>query len=70
MTMIKEEFKLSGMSCSHCIKSVENALSVLPVEKYDVKIGSLYVEYIPEKIERKEIIKAISDSGYEVINNS
>jgi len=35
-----------------------------------VKLGSLYIEYNPEKIERNEIINAISVSGYDVVNNS
>lgn len=68
--MEKEEIKIAGMTCNHCIKSVDEAIKLLPVEKYEVKLGSLNVEYIPEKIERKEIINAISGSGYEVINNS
>lgn len=68
--MIKEEIKLSGMSCSHCVKSVESALSVLPVEKYDVKQGSAYVEYDPEKLSKKQITDAIEDAGYEVIKNN
>jgi copper chaperone CopZ len=68
--MIKEEFKLSGMSCSHCIKSVESALSGLPVEKYEVKQGSAYVEYDPEKLSKKQITDAIENMGYEVINDN
>lgn len=67
--MTIETIEISGMTCNHCIKSVEEAIKLLPVEKYEVKLGSLYVEYNPEKIERLVIINAISDSGYDVINN-
>ena len=68
--MVKEEIKINGMTCNHCIKSVDEAIKMLPVDKYEVKLGSLYVEYNPEKIEKSEIINAISDSGFDVVNNS
>jgi copper chaperone len=68
--MITETINISGMTCNHCIKSVDEAIKMLPVDKYEVKLGSLYVEYNPDKIERNEIINAVSDSGYVVVNNS
>ena len=68
--MISETINIAGMTCSHCIKSVDEAIKMLPVDKYEVKLGSLYIEYNPEKIERNEIINAISVSGYDVVNNS
>lgn len=67
--MISETINIAGMTCSHCIKSVDEAIKMLPVDKYEVKLGSLYVEYNPDKIERNEIINAISESGYDLINN-
>lgn len=68
--MQAETIKIIGMSCDHCVKSIGEAVKKLPVEKYEVKLGSLYIEYNPEKIERNEIINAISESGYDVVNNS
>ncbi len=68
--MITETINIAGMSCNHCIKSIDEAIKKLPVDKYEVKLGSLYVEYNSEKIERNEIINAISDSGFDVINSS
>jgi len=68
--MITETINIAGMTCNHCIKSVDEAIRKLPVDKYEVKLGSLYVEYNPEKIGRNEIINAITESGYNVVNNS
>jgi len=68
--MREENIKIQGMTCNHCVKSVESALSGLPVEKYEVKIGSAYVEYDPVKLTKKQITDAIEDMGYEVINNN
>lgn len=65
--MQAEIIKISGMSCDHCIKSVENAVKKLPVEKHEVKMGSLYVEYDPLKVFKEQIVLSIEDSGYEVI---
>lgn len=67
---MKNTFNIAGMTCDHCIKSIDEAIKKLPVDKYEVKLGSLYVEYNPEKIESSEIINAITESGFDVINNS
>ncbi len=68
--MIKEEIKINGMSCSHCVKSVEDALSVLPIENYQVKIGHLNVEYNKDKISIEQIINAVEYIGYRVIKSN
>ena len=65
--MQAEIIKISGMSCDHCIKSVENAVKKLSVEKHEVKMDSLYVEYDPLKVSKEQIVLSIEDSGYEVI---
>lgn len=66
--MITETLNISGMTCNHCVKSVEEAMKSLQVEKYEVKIGSLYVEYDPAKVTNAQIVKTIEDNGYEIIN--
>lgn len=68
--LTSETIKISGMSCNHCVSSVEEALKQLQVEKYNVKIGSVKVEYNSEKLTKAEIMNAIEESGYEVIKNS
>lgn len=65
--MQAETIKITGMSCNHCVKSVEDAIKQLPADKYEVKIGSLYVEYDQAKLTKQQIIKTIEESGYEVI---
>lgn len=65
--MIKETIKVKGMSCSHCVKSVERALSPLKLESYKVVIGSAEVSYNPDYATAQEIIDAIQNAGYKVI---
>lgn len=67
--MKTETIKISGMTCNHCVKSVDEAIKQLPVEKYEVKIGSLFVEYNPEKLTKQQIITTVEDIGYEITNN-
>lgn len=59
-------FKVEGMTCSHCVKSVEEALRLLPLDKFHVEIGDIEVEYNVDKITRKQIIAAIEEHGYKV----
>jgi copper chaperone len=65
--MKNETIKASGMSCGHCVKSVEKALSELPLESSKVEINSIDVEYDEKKVSHEKIIEAIEEAGYEVV---
>jgi copper chaperone len=67
--MKKETINLSGMSCGHCVKSVEEVMKALQVESFKVEINLLEVEYDESKVSRKQIEEAIAEEGYEVVNN-
>jgi copper chaperone len=57
--------KIEGMSCSHCVRSVRNALEEIPgVHVTDVQVGSATVETegTPPPIEA--IKAALDDAGY------
>ena len=64
---MKKEYNIDGMSCNHCVLSVEKQLLKLNLNEFKVEIGSAKVEYDETKIEEKEIIKAIEEAGYKVI---
>ncbi len=58
---------VEGMSCMHCVKAVENALSTLDgvnVEKVD--IGRATVQYDETKVDLNAIKSAIEQEGYSV----
>lgn len=65
--MKKESMILSGMSCNHCIRTVEEAIKALPVEKFNVKMNLLDVEYDEQKITREQILNAVKEEGYEIV---
>ena len=64
---MNKEYNIDGMSCDHCVMSVEKQLLKLNLNEFKVEIGYAKVEYDETKIEEKEIIKAIEEAGYKVI---
>ncbi|SFB43764.1 copper chaperone [Cohnella sp. OV330] len=60
--------KVEGMSCGHCVNSVEGALKKLGAEaKVDLAAGSVAVSYDESKLGLADIKTAIEDQGYEVV---
>jgi copper chaperone len=67
--MKKETINVSRMSCGHCVKSVQNALSNLPIENSKVEINHIEVEYDENKVSHDKIAEAIEEAGYDVIES-
>ncbi|HEY3252058.1 MAG TPA: cation transporter [Ignavibacteria bacterium] len=63
---IKEILNVNGMTCGHCVHAVEEELKKLPLEKFNVSIGKVKVEYDDKKIKKESIIYAIKEAGYSV----
>ena len=64
---MKKIIMIDGMSCNHCVMSVEKNLSKLDLNKVKVEIGSAEVEFDESKISENEIIIAIEEAGYQVV---
>ena len=64
---MKKTLKIDGMSCNHCVMSVQKNLSKLNLNELKVNIGSADVDYDENKVTENEIIKAIEESGYKVL---
>jgi len=67
---MKKKIKIEGMSCGHCIIAVQKSLARLKLEKIGVEIGSAEVEYDESNLDEKELIKAIEDAGYKVVDSN
>lgn len=68
---MKEQVHLQvrGMSCQHCVKSVEESVGALSgVEKVDVSLeqGAVDVTYDSANVDVAQIASAIEDQGYDV----
>ena len=67
----KAELKISGMHCATCAINIEESLSkVDSVSNAQVNFGTdtAHVEFDPAKVSIKDLEKAVTDAGYEVIN--
>lgn len=60
--------RIGGMSCDHCLRAVQGALKAIPGVEIDaVNIGSATVTIDPAKTKVDQLIAAIDDLGYEVL---
>jgi len=60
--------RIGGMSCEHCEKAVRGALARIPGVEIDaVNIGSATVRIDPAKAKVDQLVAAIDDLGYEVL---
>ena len=58
---------IDGMSCGHCVKSVEQALKALDgVAVEQVAIGTATVQYDPAATSVDRLRDAVEDEGYQV----
>lgn len=67
--MEKVTLNVQGMSCSHCVKSIEGSVGELKgvsnVKVY-LENGTVDVEYNPNEVTLEAIKDAIDDQGYDV----
>ena len=67
----KAEFKITGMTCATCVRTIEKSVSNLDgVTDIKVNLGNETgtVEYDSTKLRIADIEKAVRDAGYEVVN--
>lgn len=63
------ELKIEGMSCQHCVMAVKMELKNLPLNSFDVNIGTVKAIFDEDKVNMKKIIAAIEEAGYKVVEN-
>ncbi len=66
--MIKKEFKITGMSCQHCVAKVEEGISTIDgvkKVKVNLKKSNGKVKYDEEKLSDETIIAKVKEVGYE-----
>ncbi len=62
------DLEIRGMHCASCVRTVERALAEVPgVEEASVSFGveRASVTYDPDRVELPELLRAVSDRGYE-----
>ncbi len=64
-----ESLQITGMSCSHCVRGVREALErVEGLEVENAEIGSARVRYDDAQIPRDKLVEAIEEAGYNVVS--
>lgn len=59
---------VEGMSCNHCVESVENALLKIGAKaKVSLSSKSVYVEYDVDKLKISQLEEAIVDQGFDLV---
>lgn len=59
---------VTGMSCNHCVKSVEEAVKNAGANgKVDLAAGTVAIQYDEQKVNVDQIKAAIEDQGYDVV---
>ncbi len=69
MAKVTTVLKVEGMSCQHCVNSINKAVGELKgVDKVavDLKAKRVSVDYNQEQLELDQIKEVIEDQGYEV----
>jgi copper chaperone len=66
--MTRMTIAIDGMTCGHCLLSVDGALRALPnVQVEHLKVGSATVSFDETVTSADRITKAIEDAGYGVL---
>ncbi|KKO55223.1 copper ion binding protein [Paenibacillus sp. DMB20] len=59
---------VEGMSCNHCVNSIEGALKEIGMTgKVDLTAGTVTVEYDESKATVEQIKETIEEQGYDVV---
>lgn len=65
--MEKIAMKIQGMSCGHCLRAVNDALTgVEGVHVEQVNVGSAVIAYDPAVVKPEAIEAAVVEEGYKV----
>jgi copper chaperone len=65
--MQQATLQVNGMSCQHCVNSVEKALKQIgAVGQVDLKANSVAVEFDESKLSLEKVKEAIEEQGYDV----
>lgn len=66
--MTTTTLNVQGMSCGHCVNSVESAVKKLGVEaKVDLATNSVTVDFDETKVSLDAIKETIEEQGYDVV---
>jgi copper chaperone len=66
---VESEFRVAGMTCSHCVTSVTEEIKHIPdvrAVRVDLASGSVWIESDAE-LPRSSVADAVTEAGYELL---
>jgi copper chaperone len=67
--MANIKLEVEGMSCNHCVQSVEGALQEIGAKgKVNLEAKSVDIEYNADQLDIMKLTDAIEEQGYDVIS--
>ncbi|GIN73338.1 copper chaperone CopZ [Bacillus sp. J14TS2] len=67
--MTNKTLNVQGMSCGHCVNSIEGSvgdLNGVETVKVHLQAGKVDVTFDPEKVDLKDITEVIEEQGYDI----
>lgn len=62
-----EEFRISGMICSRCLKVLSTKLKATGAEVIEIQLGKIVIRYDPDSTNRSLSEHIIRDNEFEII---
>ena len=67
--MISKELTIKGMTCQHCVMSLNAALDKIKMlNVVEVQIGSAIVEYEAGQVNKEQLSTAVKEAGYGLVS--
>lgn len=67
-TMSTREFRVSGMTCGHCVQAVTTEVSAVPgISQVAVDLDSGVLTVTGESIDDAAIAAAVNEAGYDLV---
>jgi copper chaperone len=65
---MEQIFIVGGMSCGHCVMAVKKELLKANIHSHNVEIGIVKLDIEKNNTSIEDVVKAIEDAGYKVLN--
>lgn len=65
--MKREQIRIDGMGCSHCVEAVRGSLEGMGIRVHGVEIGTAEISYDSSLIRSEQIDAAIEEAGYKAV---
>lgn len=66
--MTTNTLTIGGMTCSHCLRNVQQALNAMDNVKLDeLRVGRAVVTFDETRVTAESVADAVRDAGYDVL---